>query len=143
LQIYRKDYTETFALTVRIDTLQIFLAIVAAEDLEYQQYNIKNIFTESELQEKIYLSKPDSIPVCSGYVLQTLQSLYRLKQSARDWNLLAKKFLISIGFQQSLADPCLYIYIKKGIRLLLYIDDIAAAAKSGPELDWFYLQLSA
>jgi hypothetical protein len=98
LQIYRKDYTETFVPTVQIDTLQIFLAIVAAEDLEYRQYNIKNIFTESELQEKIYLSKPDSIPVCSGYVLQTLQSLYRLKQSARDWNLLAKKFLISIGF---------------------------------------------
>ena len=129
--------------TVRIDTLQIFLAIVAAEDLEYCQYNIKNIFTESELQEKIYLSKPDSIPVCSGYTLQTLQSLYRLKQSARDWNLLAKKFLISIGFRQSLADPCLYIYTKKRIILLLYIDDIAAAAKSGPELDWFYSKLSA
>ena len=81
-----------------MDTLQIFLAIVAAEDLEYHQYNIKNIFTKSELQEKIYLSKPDSIPVCSRYALQTLQSLYSLKQSARDWNLLAKKFFISIGF---------------------------------------------
>jgi hypothetical protein len=98
LQIYRKDYIKTFASTVQIDILQIFLAIVAAEDLEYCQYNIKNIFTESKLQEKIYLSKLDSIPVCSRYVLQTLQNLYRLKQSTRDWNLLAKKFLISIGF---------------------------------------------
>jgi hypothetical protein len=143
LQIYREDYTKTFAPTVWIDTLQIFLAIVAAEDLEYCQYNIKNIFTESKLQEKIYLSKPDSIPVCSRYTLQTLQSLYRLKQSARDWNLLAKKFLISIGFRQSLADPCLYIYTKKEIIFLFYIDDIAAAAKSGLELDWFYSKLSA
>jgi len=33
-QVYGKDYTETFAPTVRMDTLQIFLAIVAAEDLE-------------------------------------------------------------------------------------------------------------
>jgi hypothetical protein len=104
---------------------------------------LPTVFTESELQEKIYLSKPNSIPVYSGYVLQTLQSLYRLKQSARDWNLLAKKFQISIGFQQSFADPCLYVHAKKEITLLLYIDDITAAAKSGPELDWFYLQLSA
>src|SRR5438045_4931011 len=142
-QVYGEDYTETFAPTVQMDTLQIFLAIVAAEDLKCCQYNIKNTFMESKLQEKIYLSKPDSIPVHSGYALQMLQSLYGLKQSARDWNLLAKKFLISIGFQQSLTNPCLYVHAKRGIMLLLYVDDIAAASKHGPELDWFYSQLSA
>ena len=142
-QVYGEDYTETFAPTVQMDTLRIFLAIVAAEDLECHQYDIKNAFTESKLQEKIYLSKPDGVPVCSGYALWTLRSLYGLKQSARDWNLLAKKFLISIGFQQSLADPCLYVHAKRGIMLLLYVDDIAAASKHGPELDWFYSQLSA
>ena len=142
-QVYGEDYTETFAPTVRMDTLRIFLAIVAAEDLECCQYDIKNAFTESELQEKIYLLKPDGISVRSGYALRILRSLYGLKQSARDWNLLAKEFLISIGFQQSLADPCLYVHAKKGIILLLYVDDIAAASKYGLELDWFYLQLSA
>ena len=126
-----------------MDTLWILLAIVAAEDLECRQYDIKNAFTESELQEKIYLSKPDGVPVRSGHVLRILRSLYGLKQSARDWNLLAKEFLVSIGFQQSLADPCLYTHIKKKIILLLYVDDIAAAAKSGLELDWFYSKLSA
>jgi hypothetical protein len=89
------------------------------------------------------LSKLDRVPVYSRYTLQILQSLYSLKQSARDWNLLAKEFLILIGFWQSLADLYLYIYTKKEIILLLYIDNIAAAGKSGPELDWFYLQLSA
>jgi hypothetical protein len=126
-----------------MDTLRIFLAIVAAEDLKCRQYDIKNAFTEFELQEKIYLSKPNGVSVRSGYALRILQSLYGLKQSARDWNLLAKEFLISIGFQQSLADPCLYVHAKKGIILLLYVDDIAAASKYGPELDWFYSQLSA
>src|SRR5438045_3146716 len=125
-----------------MDTLQIFLAIVAAKDLKCCQYDIKNAFTESKLQEKIYLSRPDGVPVCSGYALWTLWSLYDLKQSMRDWNLLAKKFLISIGFQQSLTDPCLYVHAKRGIMLLLYVDDIAAASKHGPELDWFYSQLS-
>jgi hypothetical protein len=142
-QVYGEDYTETFAPTVRMDTLRIFLAIVAGEDLECRQYDIKNAFTESELQEKIYLSKPDGIPVRDGYALRTLRSLYGLKQSARDWNLLAKKFLISIGFRQSLAEPCLYIHARREIILLLYVDDMAVAAKYSPELDWLYLQLSA
>jgi Reverse transcriptase (RNA-dependent DNA polymerase) len=142
-QVYGEDYTETFAPTVRMDTLRIFLAIVAAEDLECRQYDIKNAFTESELQEKIYLSRPHGVPVRSGYALRILRSLYGLKQSARDWNLLAKEFLISIGFQQSLADPCLYVHAKRGIILLLYVDDIAAASKYDRELVWFYSQLSA
>ena len=95
---FTEDYTETFAPTIRIDTLRIFLAIVAAEDLECRQYNIKNAFTKSKLQEKIYLSKPDGVPVRPRHALRILRSLYGLKQSARDWNLLAKEFLISIGF---------------------------------------------
>ena len=85
---------------------------------------------------------PDGIPVRPGHALQILQSLYSLKQSARDWNLLAREFLLSIGFQQSLADPCLYVHAKRRIVLLLYVDDIAAASKHSPELDWFYTQLS-
>ncbi len=142
-QVYGEDYTETFAPTVRMDTLRIFLAIVAAEDLECHHYDIKNAFTESKLQEKIYLSKPDGVPVRSGHALRILQSLYGLKQSVRDWNLLAKDFLISIGFKQSLADPCLYVHAKREIMLLLYVDDITAASKYSLELDWFYAQLSA
>ena len=34
-QVYRQDYTKTFVLTIKIDTLCLFLAIVAKEDLEY------------------------------------------------------------------------------------------------------------
>ena len=142
-QVYGEDYTETFAPTVRMDTLRVFLAIVAAENLECRQYDIKNAFTESKLQEKIYLSKPEGVPVRPGYALRIQRSLYGLKQSARDWNLLAKDFLTSIGFRQSLADPCLYIHDKRQIILLLYVDDIPAAAKYKPELDWFYSQISS
>jgi hypothetical protein len=134
-QVYREDYTKTFAPTVWMDTLRIFLAIVAAEDLECRHYDIKNAFTESKLQEKIYLLKLDGVPIRFGYALRILRSLYGLKQSARDWNLLARKFLISIRFQQSLANPCLYTHAKQGIMLLLYVDDIAAASKHNLDLD--------
>ncbi|SLM35638.1 related to retrotransposon hobase [Lasallia pustulata] len=68
-QQYGVDYTETFAPTVRMDTLRMFLAIVAKEDLECQQYNIKNAFTESHLKEQIFLEPPQGYYVKKDHVL--------------------------------------------------------------------------
>jgi hypothetical protein len=136
-QVYGEDYTETFAPTVRTDTLRIFLAMVAANDLECRQYDVKNAFTESSLKERIYLAPPKGITVTPGLSLRVLRSLYGLKQSARDWNTLCKNELKKLGFIQSLADPCLFIH-QRGITLLVYVDDIAAAAKKTADLTWFF-----
>jgi hypothetical protein len=142
-QAYGIDYTETFAPTVRMATLRTFFALVACEDLECYHFDIKNAFTESHLKEQLYMKIPMGVRgVKNGHALRILRSLYGLKQSARDWNLLIKSELLSWGFQQSKADPCLYVHVERGIRLLVYVDDIAAAAKSKDQLAWFYQQLS-
>ncbi|KAI0991021.1 hypothetical protein K3495_g17166, partial [Podosphaera aphanis] len=125
-----------------MDTLRLFLAMVARYDLECHHYDIKNAFTESALREEIYLEPPDGVEVPKGKVLKALRSLYGLKQAGRDWNLLLKNFLVSIGFEQSLADPCLYIHSEKNIWMLVYVDDIAAAASQKCKLDWFFKVLS-
>ena len=137
------DYTETFAPTVRMDTLRLFLATVAKQGKECWQFDIKNAFTESYLKEDIYLTPPAGVKVKKGNVLKVLRSLYGLKQAGRDWNLLLKGFLIEIGFTQSLADPCLFTHKGRGISLLVYVDDIAAAAKLTSDLAWFDKTLSA
>ena len=46
-QIYGIDYFETFAPTVRMDTLRTFLAIAAKKDWNLVHMDIKNAFTES------------------------------------------------------------------------------------------------
>jgi hypothetical protein len=141
-QVHGQDYDQTFAPTVRMDTLRLFLATVAAEDLECSQYDIKNAFTESHLKEEIYLEPPKGISLRKGYVWRALRSLYGLKQAARDWNKLIRKELVRWGFVQSLADPCMFIHSKNSVKLLVYVDDIVAAAKKQGELDWFYETLS-
>jgi Reverse transcriptase (RNA-dependent DNA polymerase)/gag-polypeptide of LTR copia-type len=142
-QVYGLDYFETFAPTVRADTLRAFLAIVAAEDLECHQYDIKNAFTESILKERIYLSPPTGVPVRDGYALRVLRSIYGLKQSARDWNRLCKDHLLANGFIQSLADPCLFVNDARQLMILVYVDDIIAAAKSNMSISWFSKALSS
>jgi hypothetical protein len=79
------DYNDTFAPTVRLDTLRMFLTIVATEDLECSHFDIKNAFTESHFKEEIYLAPPQGIHVQKGHVLHALRSLYGLKQAGRDW----------------------------------------------------------
>ncbi|KAF7568846.1 hypothetical protein PtrM4_112490 [Pyrenophora tritici-repentis] len=141
-QVHGTDYNETFAPTVRMDTLRLFMATVAAENLECFHFDIKNAFTESHLKEEIFLKQPQGVEVKKGYVLKVLRSLYGLKQAARDWNLLIKKELLAWGFVQSLADPCMFIHEEKQLRILVYVDDIAVAAKDRAQIDWFYKKLS-
>src|SRR6266487_3907945 len=143
-QQYEVDYTKTFAPTVRMATIRAFFAIVAYEDLECRQYDIKNAFTESKLDKELWMKLPQGVErTKSGTALHLLRSLYGLKQSARDWNLLMKTELTKWGFQQSKADPCLFVHVEHEIRLLVYVDDLAAIAPKSSDLDWFYKQLSA
>ena len=74
------DYYETFASTVRMDTLRLFLAMVAKNNLEYHHFDIKNAYTELELKELIFFAPPQGVAVKKGKVLRAL----RLKQSSQD-----------------------------------------------------------
>ena len=121
----------------------MFAAIITKEDLEYKQYDIKNIFTESYLKEEIFLAPLQGHKVKEGHVLRALRSLYGLKQAGRDWSLLLRDYIQKIGFTQSLANLCLYIHEERQIKVLVYVDDIAAAAPTNEGLSWFYHQLSA
>lgn len=76
-----------------------------------------------------------------GYSFRALKSIYGLKQAARDWNTTCHSFLKNLGFSQSLANPCLCTH-QKGIILLMYVDDMAVAARNNLDLVWFYDHLS-
>lgn len=121
-------------------TVQAFLSVVAAEDLECWMWDVKNAFTEAKLTEEIFMAPPEGVPVKPGHCLRLNKSLYGLKQAARNWNTLLKAALLEMGFQQSQADHCLFVH-PKGITLLVYVDDILGAAKSTELLKWFDKQL--
>ena len=96
--------------------------------MECHQVDINNAFTESILKEKIFIAAPKGVNCPKGKVLRVLRSLYSLKQAARDWHEKLIKALLGIGFRQYAADPCFLIYDKRGILLLVYVDDICIAA---------------
>ena len=132
-QKFGVDFQETFAPTVRHDTLRVFMAAVCKKDLELHQVDVNNAFTESTLQEDIFMIPLLGVEIPQGIALKILRSLYSLKQAARDWNKLCVLKLEKMGFYQSEVDPCLLIHRGRNLMVLTYVDDIPIAA---PRLEY-------
>ena len=130
-QVYGEDYTETFAPTLRVDSLRILLALMALEDMEAEQVDVNNAFTESDLKEAIYMHSPPGMELKNGRVLRLLRSLYGLKQSAREWNRKCDKALKKLGFKQTEADPCVYFRESDDSIVGVYVDDLLILAPRG------------
>jgi len=84
LQIYSINYKDIFTLTMKFNTLCIFLILVALKDLEYHQINVNNVFTELFLKKTIYITSFLKVITISNYILHILCSLYDLKQAIKD-----------------------------------------------------------
>ena len=72
---------------------------------------------------------PDGLAGDTGKVVRLRKGLYGLKQASRQWYKALDKVLIGIGFVQSRADPCIYVYERDGKRVMMavYVDDFVIA----------------
>ncbi|KAL1197961.1 Retrovirus-related Pol polyprotein from transposon TNT 1-94 [Cardamine amara subsp. amara] len=83
------DYNEISSPVVRHTSIRAMLAAVAHQDLELEQLDVKTAFLHGEVEEEIYITQPDGfqVPGKENYVCRLNKSLYRLKQSPRQWYL--------------------------------------------------------
>jgi hypothetical protein len=106
-QTYGVDYNKTFALVTKFTSIRCILALVALEDMEIHQMDVKTAFFNGELEEEIYMEQPQGFVHQGGehLVCKLHKSLYGLKQFPRAWNQKLDAFLKSIEFMKSEADP--------------------------------------
>ncbi|KAL1190989.1 Retrovirus-related Pol polyprotein from transposon TNT 1-94 [Cardamine amara subsp. amara] len=112
----------------------MLLAIVAEEDYELEQLDVKTAFLHGELDEKIYMEIPEGFEdqFKTGQVCLLNKSLYGLKQSPRKWNQKFDSYMLEIGFERSPRDSCAYIKSMEDgskVYLLIYVDDMLVAAR--------------
>jgi len=137
-QIPGIDYNYVFSLVVKHSSIRTFFSIVASDDLELEQLDVKTVFLHGELEEDIYMDQLEGFIVGGKekFVCKLKRSLYGLKQSPRQWNKRFDLFMLLHGFKRSKYDSCVYIKHINGspIYLLLYVDDMLIAAKSKVEI---------
>ena len=125
------DYKETFSPVSKKDSLRIIMALVAHYDLELHQMDVKTAFLNGNLEEEIYMDKPEGFSVKGKehMVCKLKKSIYGLKQASRQWYLKFNDTITSFGFQENTVDRCIYMKVSgsKFIFLVLYVDDILLA----------------
>ena len=136
-QNYGVDYDETFSPVVKFQSIRILLALAAQHDLLLHQMDVVTAFLNGHLEEDIYMEQPD------GYtqhgqehlVCKLKRSLYGLKQSSRCWNVVLSRFLESIGYSISSADPCIFVREADTLSIIaVYVDDLIIATQTEEEM---------
>jgi hypothetical protein len=119
------DYTEVFAPGSSLSTLRLLLSIAAKHDLHIHQLDVKTAFLNGELVEEVYLMPPEGVQRNTGKVWRLHKALYGLKQAAQAWFAKLKSRLLSVGFELTLAYPCLYSILidESKVFLLVHVDD--------------------
>ena len=109
---------------------------MAQFNLELEQMDVKIVFLYGDLDEIILMRQSEGY-IEKGkedYVCKLKRSLYRLKQSPRQWNRIFDKFMGHICFIRiQLDNHYVDFRIRPGnsfVILLLYVDDILIASNN-------------
>jgi hypothetical protein len=135
------DYSATFAPTLRMTTFRTLCAIACQLSFSLTQYDCVNAFLVPELEEELYLRLPEADLVnlhlpqhaVKNPVVRLVKTLYGLKNSPRYWSRHLFNTLRSMQFEQSTADPCLWLRIVDGslaAAIACFVDDACVAARA-------------
>jgi hypothetical protein len=138
------DFEETYAPVGRLTTLRTMLAVVATLGLVCRQADIDGAYLNGKLDRAIYMKFPEGMTAsksCNTGLL-LLKTLYGLKQSGREWWLVLGDKLVALGYTRCQSDWGLYVK-KDNIgrttaMVLVYVDDLVAAAKTLPEVEGLF-----
>ena len=123
------DFGETFALIVLSSCVRLLSAIACALDLNVCHFDVEQAFVQSKLDEDVFLRLPKICGRLSGKIVRLNKSLYGLKQASRSWHAHLTTCLKTPGFQQCLADACVFHLVEEGrvaVIAVVHVDDIFA-----------------
>eukprot|EP00250_Pteridium_aquilinum_P019822 c24589_g1_i1 orf=892-4791(+) len=133
-QVPGLDYHETFSPVLRMASIRILFALVAALDLELHHLDVQTAFLHGDLPDDIYMEQPPHYISKENptFVCKLHRSLYGLKQSPRLWFQRFNNFMLSHGYTRLQSDANIYIRHTSSSLLVvaLYVDDIPIIGSS-------------
>lgn len=123
------DYTETFAPVARYTSIRYILSLAAELNLYLTQMDVVSAFLNGPLNEDVYMDQPKYFSDDSKRVCKLKKSIYGLKQSGRNWNLLLNQTLTEFGLTRTISDQCVYVARSESsiMIVMVWVDDILIA----------------
>ena len=116
------DFEETFS------SIKTIMALASMMKWNLHQMDVNTIFLNGVIEEEVYIEQPQGFEVedIMTRVCKLKKALYGLKQAPRAWYGRIYRFLTSLGFTKSKANPNLYLKVMnyEPVILLLYVDDL-------------------
>jgi len=97
-----------FSPIVKHSSIRILLALVAQNELDLDQLDVKTAFLHGDLEEEIYMTQPTGYKTAGKeeLICKLKKSLYGLKQSPRQWYKRFDSFIRKKKYTRSHFDPC-------------------------------------
>ena len=140
-QVEGIDYNETFSPTANMNSVRALMQVAVKEDLILHQMDVKTAYLHAPMDCEVYMEQPEGFEIKSKtgehLVCKLNKSLYVLKQSGRNWNMLLHDHLTGNGFVQNGADHCVYSREseKEKVILLVWVDDLLIAGSNNTSLN--------
>ena len=83
------------------------LALAQIQNLRIHQLDVDSAFLYAPLDEEVNMKPQPDMILPKGKCLQLLKSFYGPKQAPRNWHQHFVKFIVKMGFEQSVLDNCL------------------------------------
>ncbi|GKB41525.1 zinc finger, CCHC-type containing protein [Tanacetum coccineum] len=122
-------YVDTYAPVARISTIRLLIAMAPIHNLIIHQMDVKTAFLNGDLDAEVYMNQPQVfiMPGNENKVCKLIKSLYRLKQTPKQWHQKFDEVVLSNGYLLNQADK--YVYSKfnessKGVIICLYVNDM-------------------
>ncbi|GJU13053.1 zinc finger, CCHC-type containing protein [Tanacetum coccineum] len=134
------DYFDTYAPVARISTIRLLIVMASIHNLIIHQMDVKTAFLNGELDKEVYMNQPRGfiMPGNKNKVCKLIKSLYRLKQSPKQWHQKFDKVVLSNGYLLNQADKCVYSKFDesgKGVIICLYVDDMLIFGTNQVQVD--------
>lgn len=119
-QVEGIDNINKYAPTPAAASSRMLPKTAASEDMELRHVDVEKAFIQDDVAEEAHIELREKYQDFRGAVGKFRRALHGLVQAPRNWNLIATGTSKDLGFEQSLADPCLLRKVeKRGVRITI------------------------
>lgn len=132
----QSELGDIYAPVAKLGTVRILLAVATHLNLPIYQMDVQSAFLYGDIEEEVYMSKPEGVGGDGATVYRLNKSLYGLKKSPKYWNEKFNRVMEQDGFERSKHDCCLFMKnsIKSKLYVLMYVDDLLIVGSDEREI---------